>query len=367
MIVLLLREIIKISMASKTKQSVLKILYNNLDNNSKNKYVSGNDIAKKLDVSRNAIWKNVKLLQEEGYNIESINNKGYKLITNTDILCKEGVEYYLNNNFFDVEYFSSISSTSAMLKTFAEKNYISNVLEGKVFLASHQTNGKGRRGREFFSPDGTGVYFSILLKPSIAPRDTNLITILSSIAVCESIEEVLINNTKSNIKPQIKWVNDIFINNRKVGGILTEASLTLENQDVNYIILGIGLNVYKPSKEIGFPEDIKNIAGYMFEDYKEAEVNDFRNKLVYKILTKFYSYYKDLDLYLDNSSRVVLNKYKGLSCILDKEIVIKRGVNADICRQGKVMDISEDFSLMVEFEGGEIKKLVCGEVSLKIK
>lgn len=347
-------------MSNKTKQFVLKILYDNSNDN--NKYISGNDIANNLEVSRNAIWKNVKVLQEEGYNIESVNNRGYKLVTNTDILCKEGVEYYLNNNFFNIDYFNSISSTSVMLKTFVEENYTSNILEGKVFLASEQTNGKGRRGREFFSPEGTGVYFSILLKPNIAPKDTNLITILSSIAVCEAIEELLIKNTLK-IEPQIKWVNDIFINNRKVGGILTEASLTLENQEVNYIILGIGLNVYRPNQEVGFPDNIKNIAGYIFADDIESDIDDFKNKLVAKILTKFYSYYKDIN----NNNIKVLQKYKDFSCILNKEVIISSGEDKDKFREAKVLDINKDFSLAVKFDSGDIKDLVCGEVSLKIK
>lgn len=348
------------------KQEVLSYLYINNNN-----FISGTQIAKNLSVTRNSIWKAIKALEADGYNIESVHNRGYKLIINTDILCKHGVDYYLTlykNSFFKIEYFNSICSTSVMLKAFVDdyisNNFILDLPEGKVFLASYQTHGKGRLNREFFSPANTGVYFSILLKPNISPQDSILITILSSIAVCEAIQDLVKNSDKSQIKPQIKWVNDIFISEKKIGGILTEASLTLENLEINYIVLGIGLNVYKPKDEFYFPESIKNTAGYIFEDYQECNILDFKNKLVAGILSKFYDYYKDLGNLDEKSKKLILKKYSKLSCILNKNVIINTGVDAG--KEVKVIGINNDFSLLVEFSCGKTKSLVCGEVSLKI-
>lgn len=343
-------------MSIKTKQNVLNYLYDNYYSVN-SEYISGTKIAKNLGVSRNAIWKVIKNLENDGYNINSISNRGYKLIGTTDILSGEGVTYYLKNkNLFDIEFFKSISSTNIMLKKFADNNKLNNVNndKNKVFVSSHQTHGKGRLGRSFFSPENTGAYFSILLKPNISANKSNLITILASIAVTQAIKEVV------ELDANIKWVNDIFINNKKICGILTEASLSIENFDIDYIVLGIGINIYNPQNN--FPEDIKNIAGSIFENVEENKIFDLKNKLVASIIDNFYYYYSNFDFNGNNyitHRKQLLKKYKNLSCILDKEVILDTGELAI------VKDIDENFALEISI-GDSNLKLTCGEVSIKI-
>ena len=230
-----------------TKNKVLDLL------ESSNDYLSGEHIAGMLDVSRASVWKAIKSLQKDGYHIEAVSNKGYKIEQDFDKLTLEGIHKYLDIG-CRVEVEDVVTSTNTLLAQRAAHGE----KEGLVLVAGMQTKGKGRTGHTFFSPEDTGVYLSILLKPqNMSPMEATNITSMAAISACEAIEKVSGNN------PQIKWINDVFLNGKKICGILTEASINMELITIDYVIMGIGFNAYAPKG--GFPDDIKDIAGSVLQ------------------------------------------------------------------------------------------------------
>lgn len=317
------------------KNNVLQILEYN-----KGKIISGTEIAKKLNVSRNAVWKAINLLKNDGYKIESVYNKGYVLLNNNNILSVESIKKYLKFP-AKIEVLETVDSTNNYLKNLANSG-----TEGTVVVAKQQTGGKGRLGRSFFSPDNSGVYFSILLKPKISIEKSVLITTAAAVSVAEAIDEISGNTS------QIKWVNDVFVNNKKVCGILTEASFDLESQGLQFAVLGIGINVFKPKQD--FPEDIKATAGAVF---KEREISsDIKSKIITKVIDKFFDYYKTLE------ELKFLDIYRKKSLITGKNIfVIKNGTKI----KAKALRITDSCGLEVEYEDGKSEILNSGEVSVR--
>lgn len=194
-------------------------------------YLSGEEIAAMLNVTRASVWKAVKSLQKEGYEISAVTNKGYCLSEYTDILSLPGISKYLSTEAGElcIEVHKKVDSTNTMMRQRA----VSGSAEGCVIIAGEQTNGRGRFGRSFYSPSDTGIYMSLLLRPTLTTDNSVLITTSAAVAVCEAIEKILSKT------PQIKWVNDIYIDGKKVCGILTEASLGLESGMLEYVVLGI--------------------------------------------------------------------------------------------------------------------------------
>jgi BirA family biotin operon repressor/biotin-[acetyl-CoA-carboxylase] ligase len=232
------------------KEQLLSVLENNRGEN-----ISGAELARKLSVSRNAVWKAVKSLQEVGYSITSALNKGYCLSNENDIISVQSIAKYLNEDTkkLMLEVHKEVTSTNSILKEYAEKGE----QEGKVIVAEKQSSGRGRMNRSFYSPEGTGIYLSILLKPNLTFQESLLITTTAAVAVAEAIEKV------SGCEAKIKWVNDIYCKGKKVCGILTEASLDMESGALKYAVLGIGINVLKPAGD--FPEELKDIAAAVFD------------------------------------------------------------------------------------------------------
>lgn len=202
------------------------------------KYISGEQIAKKLEVSRTAIWKQIKKLRELGYKIESIKNKGYRLISRPDIPIEEEIKHGLKTKIVGrkIHYFKTLSSTNQYAKQLVGKN----VDEGSVVVSDVQTSGRGRKSRAWYSPKG-GLWFSVVLYPNIPPQRGMLITMASSISVAQAIQEV------TSFTPVIKWPNDILIDGKKVCGILTE--LDAEMDKINYVTIGVGINVNNPLED----------------------------------------------------------------------------------------------------------------------
>ena len=184
----------------KVKDKVYKLLSENTD-----RYISGEEMADKFGVSRSAVWKAVKTLSDDGFNILAVTNKGYKLEKDSDVLTKQGILKYLSDEakeFVDIEVFETIDSTNTRLKEMAANG---EAEEGKVLVALEQTAGKGRMNRKFYSPSKTGVYLSILLKPDTDSKSALYITTMTAVALCNAIESVV------NVECKIKWVNDIYI------------------------------------------------------------------------------------------------------------------------------------------------------------
>lgn len=322
-----------------TKEQLLILLENN-----KGTFFSGEDIAEKLSVSRTAVWKAVKSLRNEGYNIYAVQNKGYSLSVDTDIISEHGIHKYLKPICSDIkiEIIPTLNSTNEKVREKA----IAGAPEGYTVIALNQTNGKGRRGRSFYSPSDTGLYMSLLLRPyQYAAHQATQLTTIAAIAACEAIEKV------SDEKAEIKWVNDVYVEGKKVSGILTEASIALENGFLEYAILGIGINVSPPKD--GFPHNLDNVAGTIFHKPK----SDGKNKLAAEFLNSFMMYYST------PQQQNLVENYRKRSFVIGKKIQV---ISVDGCKSATALDIDDNYRLVVEYEDGKIEHLFSGEISVKV-
>lgn len=318
------------------KEQVLKILIDN-----KEKSVSGEAIADQLFCSRNAVWKAIESLRNEGYKIDAVTNKGYSLVDDGGVFSSVSVEKRLKND-CRVIVLENVDSTNNYLKKLAENGERENT----VVIAECQSSGKGRLGRSFFSPK-SGLYMSILLRPTFSAEKSLFITAAAAVAVSDAIEEI------SGKKTGIKWVNDVFIGNKKVCGILTEAAVDFETGGLYYAIPGIGVNIYHPAD--GFPPEIRDIAGAVFDT--EPDEKDLKQKLAAAIINNFFDIYNNIE------SSDFMQKYKQKSCILGKEIFVLRN---ETKTKATVLDIDEKAGLVVKYENGEVETLSSGEVSIRL-
>ncbi len=385
-----------------TKEKLLELFESN-----KGFYFSGEEIAGRLGVSRTAVWKAVKTLQSEGYSINAVSNKGYCLSVETDILSAQGIKKYLEPicEGVRVEVLPEVSSTNTEVR----KKATAGEPEGYVLVAGQQTEGRGRIGRRFFSPLDTGIYMSLLLRPeNYSSQKAVRLTTMAAVAACEAIEAVVAagetggtektgrteetvtaeeetgrieetvmaeeeaGRTEETVtsveeicgkktvatagkavkkKALIKWVNDIYIEGRKVSGILTEASFGLENGLLEYAVLGIGINVYEP--EGGFPSEIEDIAKAVFDTAQ----NDGKNHLAAEFLNHFMRYYRA------GEQADYVQEYRKRSLVIGRKIqVIANGTvkNAVAC------GIDDDCRLLVRYEDGSEESLSSGEISVRL-
>lgn len=320
-----------------TKDAILELLRQHADT-----YVSGAELAKILSVSRTAVWKGMEQLREEGYKIDSVTNKGYRLSSGSDVLREEDIRKYLTAEGLDLRVYRTITSTNTVLKTMAEEG----APEGRCLIAGEQTAGRGRRGRSFYSPPDSGIYLSVLLRPALQAVDATSITACAAVAVAEAIESL------APVNAQIKWVNDIYVDGRKVCGILTEASLDCESGQVNYLIVGIGINTRVPASD--FPEELRSIAGSAFG---EKPIPELRCRLAAGVLNRLMHYYGSL------TDKAWFDEYRRRSLVLGKEInILAPGKEPE---PAVALDLDRDFALVVRTESGEQRRLNSGEVSVR--
>lgn len=316
-------------------EEVLKILEENRDS-----FVSGNDISEKLFVSRNAVWKAVSALKERGYDITAVTNKGYRLMPCNDIVSPQSIKKYLNRN-LDIIVLDEIDSTNNYLKKLASDG----AAEGTVVVSKKQTSGKGRLGKSFFSPVGTGIYFSVLLRPQISAEKSLYLTVMAAVAVAESVMQYADGDIK------IKWVNDVYKDGKKLCGILTEGSVSLENNGLDYAVVGIGINVIEPKD--GFPEDIKNTASSVFRG--NNVINDAKSRITADVINRFF------DMYHGEDTDYV-KRYKAYSFLTGKMINI---IRPDGIEPAEVLGITDECRLKVKKESGEITEISTGDVSVR--
>lgn len=323
-----------------TKEKLLTFLESH-----KGAFYSGEELAGTMNVSRTAIWKAIKSLQKEGYEIEAVPNKGYCLSADTDIISLQGLKQYLSSERQELplEVYGLVDSTNTMLRERANQG----ALEGTIIVAGAQSKGRGRLGRQFYSPQDTGVYMSILLRPARIPTEKAVhITTIAAVAACEAIEGV------TGKKAMIKWVNDVFMEGKKVSGILTEASISMENLGLEYIIMGIGLNVYAP--EGGFPEEIAQVAGSILED----PMTDGKNRIAAAFIDLFLDYYDEIE----NGHYV--ERYRERSLAIGRVVKV---LKKDGDRMALVLDVDEDCHLLVKYEDdGSMDTLSSGEISIRL-
>lgn len=317
------------------KNELIKLFEQN-----RGRYLSGEEIADSLGCTRGAVWKAVKKLQSEGYDISAVTNRGYRL-DSADMLSAAGIEKYLTDNSgISLTVYKETDSTNTRLRELATEG----APEGTAVIAGMQTGGKGRLGRKFFSPSDTGLYMSILLRPEMTAADAVRITTAAAVAVADAVEKI------SGRKADIKWVNDVYIDGRKICGILTEAAFSLENGGLDYAVCGIGINVYEP--EGGFPEDIKDIAGAVLD----TPADDVRNRLAALVLENFMGYYHKL------SENSFLQGYQSRLMWRGEDINLIRGSEIT---PAKLIDADEKCRLLVKYEDGTEDTISSGEISIR--
>lgn len=337
---------------------LIKFLHNNTGG-----FISGEEISNRLGVSRTTIWKHIKKLRGKGYIIESGTSKGYLLSKVPNRIIPEEIMISLNTKEIGKEIlvFDSLSSTNDKAKELARNG----CRTGTVVIAEEQTAGKGRLGRKWYSPAGSGLCLSIiLLEPQIQPIKSPFLTITASIAVLKAltkIEKGLVTTDKpaNNIEKielgaksslKIKWPNDILISGKKVSGILSEMSADMDY--IKYAVIGIGINV---NQEF-FPEEIEGIATSLKVEYQQAIT---RNKLLENVLESFEEYY---NLLLIGREKELLELWKDNLAIIGEEVTI---YSNDKVYYGRVQDISEQGELILLDDTKTIHKFWAGDVTLR--
>ena len=322
-----------------TKEKLLALL-----EDSKGTFFSGEEIARTLQVSRAAVWKAVNALREDGYTIDAATNKGYRLSPDSDILSPQGIRRFLKPEYRDLDLtvLPTAPSTNALVREKANQGRP----EGCLIVACEQTDGRGRYGRQFFSPGDTGVYLSLLLRPTAySPQQATCLTAAAAAAMCQAIEAV------TGQQPGIKWVNDIFLHGKKVCGILTEAAVGLETGALDYMVLGAGVNLYPPAE--GFPEEIQPIAGSVLE----RSCPEAKNRLVGEFLNRFW------DFYTHPECRTYLEDYRSRSLAIGQNVTV---LSAGRAVSAYAYGIDDDFRLLVRYENGDTEALSYGEIRIQL-
>ncbi len=313
--------------------------------------ISGEIMALALNKSRTSIWKAIQSLKKEGYAIESATNKGYTLSQNNDVLSKQQITQELIQQHHPIDWniqtMESTTSTNDLAKIYANQNSTTPA----IFISEEQTAGRGRLGRTFISPAKSGLYISLCLFPTIALEDLSLITCATAVACVETLEQL----TGKSL--DIKWVNDLFYQDKKVGGILTEVISDFESQQVQSLIVGMGINLIDSPQS--FPEELHSIVGSIFSSRKEYETHSFnRNHFIANFLEKWAFYYQNL------SKRDFISTYKEHSNVIGKFVNVFEGSQT---YSAFAKDIDENGHLIIEKEDNSLHSLSYGEVSIRTK
>lgn len=319
------------------KEEILRLL------RSADGYISGQELCNRFGVSRTAVWKAINQLKEAGYEIEAQQNKGYRLMAAPDLMTEAEIKSLMHTEWVakEVLYFDTIDSTNTKAQELAEKGYPS----GTLVVADKQESGKGRRGRSWVSPYGTGIFMTLMIKPDINPNNASMLTLVAALAVAKAITSV------TGEEALIKWPNDIVVNGKKVCGILTEMNAQFDY--INHIVVGIGINVHNES----FPEEISQMASSLMIEAGGKRFH--RAQIIAETMSYFEQYYdtflktQDLSALVREYDELLVNRNKSVRVLDPKEPF-----------DGKAMGITPKGELIVET--WESRKLVSsGEVSVR--
>ena len=304
--------------------------------------VSGEQMAADLGLSRAAVWKAVSGLKDRGFRITAGPNRGYTLESDGGILHPETIRRHLRAaGDYRLRVYDRVEGSTNDL---AREAAVRGEAEGLVVIADTQTAGRGRQGRAFVSPPGTGTYLSLLLRPKLPAAEAVAITGIAAVAVARALGDLGVGGAG------IKWVNDIFLEGRKVCGILTEATLDMESGGLDYAVLGIGVNLFSPPG--GFPPELAEIAGAVFPGKPE---DDERSRLIAAILDRF------LPLYRALPDKGWLEEYRARSILTGREVRFLREGRA---QRGLVLGVDDSARLLLRLSDGEETALSSGEVQL---
>lgn len=307
-----------------------------------NDYISGEELSKRMGITRSAIWKYIKALRGEGYEIDSVTNKGYKLINSTGVLNAMELEEGLQTKTLGkrLVFLQSVDSTNQEVKRLAAQD----APHGTVVVAEQQLTGKGRLGRVWSSPPGTGIWFSFLLRPQLPPSKVSGITLAAGLGVCMAIRQY------TGLNALIKWPNDVIIGNKKVCGILTE--MTAEDNRIDYAVVGIGINVNTKEFDAEIRSKATSLSIEAGSDINRAEL--------FKAVLKYVEHY--IDLYLTDLEKGILPQYTGLCATIGRRVRVVRGSNT---LEGEAVSIGSHGDLNVRLDGGSIVAVNSGEVTVQ--
>ena len=318
------------------QKKILDILLNADD------FISGQEISEKLGVSRQAVWKAINAIKEKGYEIQSVTNRGYRLVSSPNYLNESSLKSLLHNKIIgkNLIVLDSVNSTNDYLKKLGNEG----CENGTVVAAREQTRGKGRLGRTWQSKKDDGIAFSVLLRPNVAPSEVSAITPLAGLAVCKAIREY------TKLDCVIKWPNDIIIGRKKLVGILTEMSA--EFDAVEYVITGIGINVDHTS----FPEEIAfKATSLLLETGRHIDKNEFLACVLEHLENEFVK--NNLEL-----TPTALSEYTDLCATVGRSVTFQRGTRRI---SGMAVGVSEHGELKVMMSDGTICLVNSGEVTVQ--
>lgn len=306
-------------------------------------FLSGEDIGRELSITRAAVWKGIKKLREEGYEIEAVTNRGYRLTNPETMYNKRELEQGLKTKTMGqtIYFYEETDTTNNRARELA----LEGAPEGTLVVAEKQTAGRGRRGKVWESPLGTGIWMSLVLRPQIMPAEASVLTLLCGLATAEAIE------AETGLSAGIKWPNDILINGKKAVGILTE--MDCEMSEVHFVIPGIGINVNTAS----FPPEIADIATSL---YLECGKTVSRRRLMHKVLERLEEHYETF--LRTGSFAAMLEDYRKLCITLGKEVHV-------LGREpffAEALDITPEGELLVRrADNGKEEVVFSGEVSIR--
>lgn len=319
------------------KTKILELMRDNQD------YISGQELCERFGVSRTAVWKAVNQLKEEGYDIEAVRNKGYRLKSAPEVLSESEIGSRLQTRWAgrNLQYLKETDSTNNDAKRCMEEGGV----HGTLIVAERQTAGRGRRGRLWESPEGTAIYMTIGMKPEFAPDKVSMLTLVMALSVAEAIEE------QSGLEAGIKWPNDVVVNKRKVCGILTE--MILEAEYIRCVVTGVGINV----NQTAMPEEIAQTATSLFIEKGEKLS---RAALIESVMRHFENNYDCFIGSLDLSE--LKEAYEARLANKDQlvRVLDPKGEYEGIAR-----GIRCTGELIVELPDGIVREVYAGEVSVR--
>ncbi|MCA0990752.1 biotin--[acetyl-CoA-carboxylase] ligase [Bacillus hwajinpoensis] len=324
-------------MADSIRQRLLQMLEEHAEN-----YVSGQMISETLNVSRTAIWKHVSELRKNGYEVEAVQKKGYRIVSRPDMLSKEEIALKLTTNFLGktIYTYPTVESTQFIAHDLAHRG----ASDGTIIVADEQTAGKGRLGRSWHSPSGSGIWTSIILRPKLPPQRAPQFTLIAAVSVVHAIRK------QTGLEAEIKWPNDILIDGKKVVGILTE--LQAEADQIKSIIIGMGINV-NASKE-DFPDELTTATSLKIESGRDIT----RSALLAAILNELETLYEE---YLNNGFRMIKLLWESYAVSLGRKIKA-RTLNGVI--EGLAKGITEEGVLLLEDESGKMHYIYSADIEI---
>lgn len=305
-------------------------------------YISGEELSRRLGVSRTAVWKHIQALREEGYVIDSQPRSGYRLLERPDLLLPGEVQAGLQTHVFGRQFhhYAEVGSTNDVARELANEG----APEGTVVVAEKQTRGRGRLGRNWFSPSGQGIWFSVILRPPLAPSEVTKITLVAAVAVARALRGL------TGLDVRIKWPNDLLVGGKKLVGILTQ--LNAEVEKINYVVIGIGVNANVDMTT--FPPEVRTIATSIRVELGQPFS---RVKILQRILEELETAYQS---FIHGGFPSLLQEWKQLSYTLGRWVKVTQPTEEV---EGLATDVDEDGCLVLRLADGSCRRVIAGDVS----